>query len=108
MGVVGPGDQPRETRSCGFGDLNSVIGIGSAQHRANSRTVDEERVGRRRRSLHNGPSITANQLRQRAEAVKADPNLFGSPAQRVALTAEHAAAPWWLIDHPIRPNLIML
>jgi len=41
-------------------------------------------------------------LRQRAEAVKADPNLFGSPAKRVALTAEHAAA-HLLADRP--PNL---
>ena len=73
--MVGLGDQPRESRSCCFDDLNSVIGIGSAQHRANRRTVDEERVGRRRRSLHIGPSITADQLRQRAEAVKADPFL---------------------------------
>jgi hypothetical protein len=61
---------------------------------------EEERMGWRRRSLHIGPSITANQLRRRAEAVKADPNLFGSPAKRVALTAEHAAARWWPIDNP--------
>ena len=65
-------------------------------------------MGWRRRSLQNGPSITANQLRPRAEAVKADPNLFGSPAKRVALTAEHATARLWPIDQPIRPKLIML
>jgi hypothetical protein len=40
--------------------------------------------------------------------VRADPNLFGSPAERVALTAEHAAARSWPIDQPIRPSLIML
>jgi hypothetical protein len=51
-------------------------------------------VGASRGSLlpRNGPSITGGQLRQRAEAVKSlprakagvDPNLFGSPAKRVA------------------------
>ena len=39
---------------------------------------------------------------------EADPNLFGSPAKRVALTAEHAAARSWPIDHPIRPELVVL
>jgi hypothetical protein len=68
----------------------------------------EARLGQRRLSLHNGASITANQLRQRAEAVKADPNLFGSLAKRVALTVEHAAARSWPIDQPIRPKLVML
>src|SRR5579864_8960118 len=51
-------------------------------------------VGASRGSLlpRNGPSITGGQLRQRAEAVKAAANLFAAPAQRVALTAEHAVA----------------
>src|SRR5579863_3374380 len=51
-------------------------------------------LGASRGSLlpRNGPSITGGQLRQRAEAVKAAANLFAAPAQRVALTVEHAAA----------------
>ena len=51
-------------------------------------------VGASRGSLlpRNGPSITGGQLRRRAEAVKAAAKLFAAPAQRVALTVEHAAA----------------
>src|SRR6516165_4847126 len=90
--------------------------IGSVPPRRNRRTVRSGRLGWRRRSLHNGPSITASQLRQRAEAVKSLPRrrpgptrtLFGSPAKRVALTAEHAAARSWPIDHPIRLKPIVL
>ena len=80
-------------------EFRSPDRIGAPTTRPQNRA--EGRLGWRRRSLHNGPSITASQLRQRAEAVKADPNLFGSPAQRVALTAEHAAARF-VADRPIQ------
>src|SRR5581483_6517959 len=83
----------RSRRKCARDGLGSP-GIGRDPLAQRScRTVQEgtpwKRAGAR---LHFGPSITASQLRRRAEAVKADPSLRGSPAKRVALTAEHAAA----------------
>ena len=81
----GHGRAPRSTRKTnrlsfrrlefGHGDR---VGVTSPepQNRAG------ERLGRRRRSLQNGPSI--------------------------ALTAEHAAARWWPIDQPIRLKLTAL
>jgi hypothetical protein len=61
-------------------------------------------VGQGRRSLHCEPSITASPLRQRAEAVKADPELVRGRREAVALTAEHAVARLWPIDRPIEPQ----
>jgi len=59
---------------------------------------------------HGQPIAAASGGRQEPAPAKAgaDPNLFGSPAKRVALTAEHAAARSWPIDHSIRPNLVVL
>ena len=55
--------------------------IGSVPPRRNRRTVRSGRLRWRRRSLHNGPSITASQLRQRAEAVKSLPRRRPGPTR---------------------------
>ena len=71
-------------QGCGLDLLNSVTDRIRCPHDRNRRTVRSGWLGWRRRSLQSGPSITASQLRQRAEAVKADPNEVRGAAKRVA------------------------
>ena len=82
---VGLRDWPVDEQNCGLAIEFGCLAP-DRWHRAGiaEPSCGGGRVGLGRRRLHKGLSITASHLRQRAEAVKADPNLFGSPAKRVA------------------------